>query len=166
MAQKEFKRIKGFSNNGVVWEGQKDFDQTYKTISIIDVVEKTGEGDDDFSIVKKVVLEETPIDEVVQADAQSVGVENIIKQVLRSGDTSLLPSDKGNPFVDIVDAPQNLMELKALGQQCEAKFKDLPEDLTKGMDMKSFVDSFTQEQFDAFVKALSDKVKGENDDGK
>lgn len=161
MAEKQVKRVKGFSNNGVEWKGKTDWDTTYKTISIVDVVEKTGEGEQDFSIVKKVLVEENPIVDVVQADAESVGVENIMRQIMRTGDASLFPADKGNPFVDVVDAPQSLMELKALGQQAEEKFNELPQDLTKGIDMKSFVDSFTQEQFDAFVKALSDKVKGD-----
>lgn len=160
MAEK-IKRVKGFSNNGAVWEGQKDFDQTYKHISIVDKVVKTGEGEHDFSIVKEVLVEETPIQEVVDADADSVGVYNIIKQVMRTGDSSLLPVDKGNPFVDAVGAPETLMELKALGQQAEDKFNALPQDLTKGIDMKSFVESFTQEQLDAFVKAVSEKVKGD-----
>lgn len=153
------KRIKGWSYNGqdipVV-----EFDKTYTQIAIVDKVVKTGEGENDFSIVKDVIVTEQPIDEVIQADAESVGVENIMKQVLRTGDTSLLPVDKGNPFVDVVDAPENLMELKKVGQEAEAKFNALPDDLTKGLDMKSFVESLTQEQFDAFIKAVSDKVKG------
>lgn len=156
------KRIKGFSNNGAVWEGQKDFDQTYKRITIVDSVEKIGE--DQYSVVKKVIEEEEPIADVIQADADSVGVYNIIKQVLRTGDQSLLPVDRGNPFVDAVGAPENLMELKALGQEAEKKFNDLPQDLVKGMDMKSFVENLTQDQFDAFVKAVSEKVKGDKAD--
>lgn len=158
------KRVKGFSNNGVVWEGQKDFDQTYKHITIVDKVVKTGEGENDFSIVKQVLVEETPIQEVIDADADSVGVHNIIKQVMRTGDSSLLPVDTGNPFVDAVGAPETLMELKEFGKKAEADFNGLPQELTKGIDMKSFVDSFTQEQFDAFVKAVSEREKGETKD--
>lgn len=163
MADKN-KRVKGFSNNGAVWEGQKDFDQTYKHITIVDKVVKTGEGDHDFSVVKEVIVDETPIQEVIDADANSVGVYNIIKQVLRTGDSSLLPVDKGNDFVDAVGAPESLMELKQMGQDAEKKFNELPNDLTKGFDMKAFVENFTQEQFDAFVKAVSEKAKGDKID--
>jgi hypothetical protein len=159
MAEKQ-KRIKGWSFNGESVPVGYDWDQCYETISIVDTVVKTGEGDQDFTIVKKVLVETQPIDEVVQVDASSVGIENIIKQVMRTGDTSLLPVDKGNPFVDVVGAPENLMELKAMGQAAEEKFNKLPEDLTKGMDMKAFVENLTQEQFDAFVKAMADKTAG------
>ena len=158
MEQKKEPRVKGFSNNGVVWEGQSNFDKTYKSIEIVDKVVKTGEGEHDFIVTKEVLVTETPIEDVVQADADSVGVYNIIKQVMRTGDTSLLPQDKGDCNVDLVGAPENLMEVKALGQNAEKAFASLPKELTKGMDMTAFVESFTQEQFDAFVKAIADRT--------
>ena len=153
-------RVKGFSNNGTVWEGQKDFDQDYIKISIVNYAVKTGEGDEDYVIKQKVIEERTPIKEVVQVDADSVGVYNIIKQVMRTGDTSLLPVDKGDCNVDMVGAPETLMEVKALGQEAEKKFGQLPKDLTKGLDMAAFVNSMTQEQFDSFIKAISDRSTG------
>ena len=160
MEQKKASRVKGFSNNGAVWEGQKDFDQDYISIEIVDYAEKTGQGENDFVIKKKVVETRTPIKEVVEADADSVGVYNIIKQVMRTGDTSLLPVDKGDCNVDMVGAPETLMEVKALGQNAEKIFDQLPKELTKGLDMKAFVDNLTQEQFDAFIKAISDRSTG------
>lgn len=143
-----------FAPNGVEHEGQKDFDTTYKSISIVDTVEKTGEGDRDFVIVKKVIVDETPIQKVIDADKDSVGVENIIKMVLRTGDTSLLPVDKGDCNVDLVGAPESLMELKEMGVQAEKAFAGLDPELTKGMDMAAFVNNMNQEQFDAFIAAV------------
>lgn len=163
MAQLQKPRVKGFSNNGVKWEGQKDFDQYYISIQIVDKVVKTGEGENDYVIQKDVIVTKTPIQEVVDADKDSVGVYNIIKQVIRTGDTSLLPVDKGDCNVDMVGAPETLMEVKALGADAEKKFAGLPKELTKGMDMKTFVESMTQEQFDAFIKAVSDRSTGKVD---
>lgn len=141
------------------YEGQKDFDEFYKEIKIVDVVKKTGEGENDFIIEKKVIEDFKPIKDVVEADRDSVGVENIIKQVLRTGDTSLLPVDKGNgELVDLVDAPESLMELKQMGVAAEKAFKSLPEEIVKGLDMASFVNSMNQEQFDAFMKAVVDRA--------
>lgn len=157
--KKQLKLNSPFCNDdNVQWEGQKDFDTTYKSIAIIDKVKKVGEGDQDFIIEKVVEVTETPIQEVIDADKESVGVYNIIKQVMRTGDTSLLPADKGDCNVDMVGAPETLMEVKAMGQAAEKKFGSLPEDLTKGMDMASFVNSLTQEQFDAFVKGIADRA--------
>ena len=115
-----------FCPNGATWEGQKDFDTEYVSIEIRDKVVRTGEGDNDFTIEKVVVETRTPIQEVIDADAQSVGVYNIIKQVMKTGDTSLLPADDGNCNVDMVGAPESLMDLKALGQKAERDFKALP----------------------------------------
>lgn len=153
-----------WSYNGQEFAPQTNWDTTYKSIQIVDKVVKTGEGDHDFVVVKDVLVEETPIKEVIEADFASVGIENIIKQVLRTGDTSLLPVDKGNDYVDVVGAPENLMELKAMGQKAEAKFNDLPDELTKGLDMKNFVESLTQDQFDAFIKAVAERTAGKVED--
>lgn len=136
------------------------WDTEYVNISIVDKVVRTGDGDDDFIIQKVVVEERQPIDEVVQADAESVGVYNIIKQVMRTGDTSLLPADDGKCQVDLVGAPENLMELKQLGVDAEKAFNGLPKELTKELDMASFVNSLTQEQFDAFVKGIAERAAG------
>ena len=64
--EKKVKRTNPFTSYGDTYEGQKDFDTTYKSIKIIDVVKKTGEGEDDFIIEKKVIVDETPIKDVVE----------------------------------------------------------------------------------------------------
>lgn len=144
--------------------GQADFDQEYESIEIYDKVVKVGEGDEDFVIVKDVKKTKRLIKDVVNADKDSVGVENIIKQVLRTGDTSLLPIDKGDCNVDLVGAPESLMDLKNLGVDAEKAYNSLPADLVKGLDMKTFVENLTQDQFDAFIKAFADRNKGDNKD--
>lgn len=135
--------------------GLDGFEEDYETIKIVDVVKMTGEGEKDFVIQKKVLVEKTKIQDVIDQDKDSVGVENIIKQVLRTGDTSLLPVDEGKCQVDLVGAPENLMEVKQMGVDAEKAFKGLPSELVEGMDMTSFVNSMSQEKFDQFIKALA-----------
>lgn len=154
MATEQKKRVKGFSNNGVKWSGQTDFDTDYISISIVDVVKKTGEGENDFIIEKKVVEEREPIADVVARDADQVGVYNIIKQVMRTGDTSLLPMDDGKCHVDLVDAPETLMEVKAMGQEASDKFGQLDPSLVKGRTLAEFVQSLTESEFNDFINAL------------
>lgn len=152
------KRNSPFVPGGAKVKLQTGFDTKYESIKIIDTIEKTGEGEEDYIIKKKVIREYQPIQDVIDQDKDSVGVDNIIKQVLRTGDTSLLPQDKGDCNVDLVGAPESLMDLKEMGANAEKSFKALPEELTKGMDMKSFVDSMTQEQFNAFIQATQDRL--------
>ena len=166
MAEKVKKLNSPFAPNGEEHPGQDGWDTTYKTIEIVDTVEKVGEGDKDFVIVKKVLVTETPIQEVIDADKDSVGVENIIKQVMRTGDTSLLPVDKGDCKVDLVGAPESLMELKQMGVDAEKAFKGLDPELTKGMDMAAFVNNMNQEQFDAFIAAVQARVSGKKEEVK
>lgn len=156
----EKKRIKGFSDNGYKPEIVLEYDTAYKTITIVDTVKKVGDGDDDFIIEKKVVEELRPIQEVIDADADSVGVYNIIKQVMRTGDMSLLPVDKGDCNVDMVGAPESLMELDQMGADAAKKFAGLDPELTKGLDMKNFVETLTQEQFNAFIDAVAARAAG------
>lgn len=144
--------------DGLKFEGQKDFDIDYKTIEIVDKVKRIGEGEDDYIIEKVVVESYKPIQEVIDADKESVGVYNIIKQVMRTGDTSLLPADDGKCNVDFTNAPEDLMQLKQMGIDAEKAFNSLPSDLVNGMDMQSFVNSMNQEQFDAFIKAVGDRM--------
>ena len=150
--------------------GLTGFEQDYETIKIVDVVKKTGEGEQDYVIQKKVLVEKTNIQDVIDQDKDSVGVENIIKQVLRTGDTSLLPVDDGKCNIDLVGAPENLMEVKQLGVDAEKAFKGLPAELVDGMDMTSFVNSMSQEKFDQFIKAVAARnekaAEKENGDGK
>lgn len=162
MAQ-QVKRVKGFSNNGVVWEGQKDFDQDYLSIEIVDYVEKTGEGENDYVIKKKVVETREPIADVVARDADQVGVYNIIKQVIRTGDTSLLPADDGKCHVDLVGAPETLMEVKAMGEDAAAKYAELDPALTKGRSLTEFIQNMSQEEFNSFIDAIKSRqeVKSE-----
>ena len=152
-----------FAPNGENWEGQKDFDTEYVSIEIRDRVKKTGNGEEDYIVEKVVVETRTPIQEVIDADAQSVGVNNIIKQVLKTGDTSLLPVDTGNCNVDMVGAPENLMEVKALGQNAEREFAALSPEITEGRDMVSFVENMSQEKFDSLMKAISDRANAQKE---
>lgn len=145
------------------YPGQTGFETHYKHIQIIDQVEKVGEGDKDF-IIKKVVVEDlTPIQEVIDVDANSVGVANIMKMFAQTGDEALLPRDDGSCHVDLVEAPENLMQLKQMGQDAQKKFVALDPGLTKGMDMAAFVNNLTQEQFDAFIKAATERAAGKNE---
>lgn len=152
-----------FAPNGESWEGQKHFDTEYVSIEIRDRVKKTGNGEEDYILEKVVVETRTPIQEVIDADAQSVGVNNIIKQVLKTGDTSLLPVDTGNCNVDMVGAPDSLMEVKALGQKAESAFASLPKEITENRDMISFVENMSQEKFDSLMKAISDRAAAQKE---
>lgn len=146
------------------WPGQKDFDKDYEKISILDKVIKTGEGEEDFIVKKIVVVEKQPIAEVVAVDADSVGVYNIMKSLAFQRDPGQFADSGSGEVVDMTGAPEDLMQLKQLGVDAEKAFAALPEDLTKGLDMASFVNSMSQEKFDEFVKAIQARADGKKEE--
>lgn len=166
MVEKKIKTTSPFFYNGVDAPSQDKFDTDYEAITILDKVEKNGEGDNDFVIVKSVQKDLTPIRDIIDADAESVGVYNIMKMVARTGDTSLLPVDKGDCNVDLTGAPEDLMQLKQMGVDAENAFNALPSDITEGQDITSFINNMSQEKFDALIQAIANrnmpKNEGEN----
>lgn len=159
----QLKRVKGFSSNGVKVISEKDFDQDYISIQIVDYVVKTGEGENDFVIKKKVVETREPIADVVARDADQVGVYNIIKQVMRTGDTSLLPMDDGKCQVDLVGAPETIMEVKQMGEDAANKYAGLDPELTKGRSLAEFIKNLSDSEFNSFIEAIKSRqeVKSE-----
>ena len=151
-------------------DGIKEFDQDYKSIKILDDVKEVGKddkGEPIYVVGKKVVEELIPIADVIAADAASVMTpEKIMRQFLQTGDASLLPADDGKCQVDLVGAPESLMEVKQFGENAQKKFESLPDELKGEMNMVEFVNSMSQEKFDAFiaaVKARAQKTEPESD---
>lgn len=143
--------------------GQGNFDQYYIDQEICKRAVPVDGTDGEYIIEEYIKESKRKISDVVEVDRSSVGVDNIIRQVLRTGDTSLLPVDKGNgELVDFTNAPSSLMELKQMGVDAENKFKSLPKELVEGLDMTSFINSMNQEKFDAFIKAVNDRLTKEN----
>lgn len=103
------KKFNGFTPrcDGFVQDSQ-DFDKYYINRKVVQVVKKTGEGETDFILEDKVIDEKILIDEVIQADADSCGVYNIINKVLKTGDESILNIDNSGQFADISAYPDNI----------------------------------------------------------
>lgn len=141
--------------NNIKW------DQYYIDRKLVDSVVKTGEGDNDFIIVKKVVEDRISIKDTIDAQADDVGLENILKKFSLTGDTSLLPAaaTDNNEIADFTQMPQDLIEAKNVFAAQEAAFKSLPEDLVKGRSFGDFMAHITQDEFNAWQTALKAKLE-------
>lgn len=146
-----------FAPNGVQHKKSDVGDPEYISIQILDVAKKVGEGDNDFVIDKKLVISKDPVQDVIDADKDKVGVYSVLKQFMRTGDQDLIPRDTGKCNVDLVGAPSSLIEVDQLGKESEKKFAKLPKELTGELDLQKFVETMSQEKFDAFVKAVADR---------
>ena len=141
------------------------WDEYYIDRVLKDKVVKTGDGDDDFTIVKVVVEDKRSIKETIEAQADDVGLENILKRYALTGDESILPQSvnaNGGDLVDMTQLPQDLIEADNFYKQQKAMFDSLPEEVTKGRSFTEFMTNFNQAEFNAYVAALAAAQAAQN----
>lgn len=142
------------------FEGQKDFDKYYIDRTVKQVVKKTGEGEDDFILVEKVIETKRDISKVINAQAGDVGIEAYLKNYELSGEP--IPDvNVGDEVQDFTNMPDSLAEAILLGEKSRKLYDSLPSELKGKMGIEEFVSSFTNEMFDAFIEKLFSKKEPE-----
>lgn len=137
-------------------------DKYYISRQLVDVAKKIGEGEEDFIIVKKVVETKQDIKEIIDSQADDVGLNNILKKFAITGDPGVLPENvttSGTEVIDYSSMPQDLIEA---GQYFDAKkkeFDSLPDDLKKGRSFTEFMSTFNQSEFDSYFNSLIEATK-------
>lgn len=165
MSKEVIKRFNPFRPFKHAIPGQDNFDTEYVDIELKDVVKKTGEGEDDFVIITKEILHRTPIDEVVSRDSGTCSIRAIMDQVLRTGDTSLIPvgMPKDGVINDVTGVPDNLLDLDNLNKEMAAKFEALPDELKKGRSFAEFCELINQDEFMQFIASIAPKKEAKKD---
>ena len=122
-------------------------------------VEKTGEGDTDF-VVKKRIIEKSRVNrqEFVNSFSDDVGIHNILKKVKLTGDDTLLKQRPDAPYFDATQFQTSRSDLVNAVNNGVKAFDELPDDVKKKMSMETFVNTFSQKDFDALVQAKVDAI--------
>lgn len=122
-------------------------------------VVKTGEGDKDF-VVKKRVVETSRLNrqDYINSFADEVGIKNILKKVQATGDETLLKQRPDGVFIDVTQFPDNRAGMYEAVKNGVEAFDNLPDDIKKKMSMEDFVNNFGQKEFDDYVKAKVDAI--------
>lgn len=143
------------------------WDEYYIDRKLVDSVVKTGEGDHDFIIVKKVIEDKTSIKELIASQADDVGLENILKKFAVTGDPGILPEavTDNNEIADFTQMPQDLIEAQNLFSAQEEAFKSLPEELVKGRSFGEFMAHINQDEFNVWQAALKAKLEPKKEEG-
>lgn len=143
------------------YEGQKDFDQTYKEVTIKKRVKKIGEGEEDFIIEEFEEVKEIPIKEVLAAQAEDVGIEAYMRPYDLAGQP--LPDVRvGDDVLDVSQFPEDPADVMKVGDQMMANFYGL-DPLLRG-DAKTpeeFLNSITDEKLKAYYEAKLNAGKKE-----
>lgn len=148
------------------YEGQKDFDQTYKEVIIKKRVKKIGDGDEDFIIEEYEEVKETPIKEVLAAQVDSVGIEAYMKPYIMAGQD--LPgvevSDKVQDFTQFPEDPADAMKI---GDGMMKAFNSLDPALRgEAKNVEQFLNGLSQEKIDAYIASKLNVEKEEVKDDK
>lgn len=149
------------------YEGQKDFDSTYKEITIKRRVKRIGDGDEDFIIEEYEDVKETPIREIIDAQVDDVGIEAYMKPYLLAGVD--LPDVKvSGEIQDFTQFPEESVYGIEVGDMMCSVWNNMDPEL-KG-DCKSveeFLSSITDERLKAYyaskLNVNVEKGKEEND---
>lgn len=153
---------------------QKDFDKYYEEVEVKTVFKKTGQLDDDGNELgvpeDKIVIKKIDIQELINSQKDSVGVEAYIKNLMAQGVdmndmSTIVDNDK---VVDYSNMPDTLAEVMTAGDKAKAAFANLDPAL-KGehTTIEGFLNGLTQEKIDAYItgriEALTANTKKEGE---
>lgn len=144
--------------------GVKGFDKYYVSYEEKKIVEKIGEGESDYVVKTKFIAHKEDIRALINSQADKVGVNNLVKRVLMTGDTSIIPAvniDKEAKIVDITNTPASLLDADITAKESVAYYDSLPDSLKKGRTYAEFMSSITSEEFNQFLASIAPKKEGE-----
>ena len=148
------------------FEGQKDFDKFYIDRVVKQVVKRTGDGEDDFILVDKVIETKRDIAKEIHAQAGEAGIDAYLKNFEMAG---ISPIDSfggvSDEIIDETQMPQTLADAQLLAKRTGDLFASLPREVVGRMTYEEFISSFTQEKFDEYIRSLTPPVKEEEKEG-
>lgn len=160
------------------YEGKKDFDKYYLDVEEKIVFKDTGEVDletgDKLGVSEsKLVIKKIDIQERLNAEAKTVGVDAYVKALALQGeDISSYATEVGDKVQDFSNMPETLAETLTMGDKAKEAFAKLDPAL-KGnhTTLEGFLNSLTQESIDNFIKGrvaalVPEKEKAEESENK
>lgn len=126
---------------------------------VVDCVIKYGDHPEEFRIYK-VIKEVSRSNRRAELNKykSDVGCVNIIKKLARQGiDAGDGRYTAPEGFVDATQLPQDLADMVQLSKEIDPKtsaiWKSIPEEMKKGMDLKTFAEKFNPGMVEEYVKA-------------
>lgn len=156
-----------FIRSNVKTVPQANWDEFYIDYEIKQVVKKVGDGEEDFIVEDKVIEHKRDIVQEINAQADQVGVYNLMKRVALTGDTSLYPEPMPKTGVtsDYTGVPDNLLDADLMAKERLAQFNALPDSLKKGRTFEEFMSTFSQDEFNIWLESMKPQEK-KGDDNK
>lgn len=151
---------------------QSNFDKYYIDRQIITVFKATGQKDDDGCELgvaeQKVIDKKIDVDEFIESQRDSVGVEAYIRALTNQGENiddynTVVDPENINDFSEM---PDSLAEVMLAGDRAKAAFANMDPALKGGhTTIEGFLNSLSQDSIDAYIKgrieALTPKKEGD-----
>lgn len=139
-----------------------EFDKEIKKYKLVPVAVPLKEGSEECSIAYKVVEDVTlDIQEFIDSQSDDVGIQNILKKVAMTGDTSLynqtgrkgLPVDETGKEVinDLTNFPTSINEAVELAKAANSEFAKIDKELTQNKSIGQFLDGLDPATIEAYL---------------
>ena len=148
------------------YEGQTDFDTTYKEITIKQRVKKVGEGENDFIIEEYEEVKEFPIQEVIDAQKDEVGIEAYLRPYTIAG-VEPPAVEVSERVQDFTKFPDDSADAIKIGDQMMKEFYKLDPALRgNAKSPEEFLNNLTTERLTNWLKSKVNVEKGDKENGK
>lgn len=147
---------------------KKDFDKYYDDVSIKEVYRSAGidaDGVEYGVLERKLVIKKIDIAELINSQADTVGVAAYMKALALQGDSvdnyaTVVDENKINDFSQM---PDNLADTMMLGDKAKEAFENLDPALRGNhTTIEGFLNSLSQESIDAYIKGKVDAAFPKN----
>ena len=142
----------------------KVFETKREEYVLIPEAKQVGDDPENIVIEYKPVLKETiDIQDYINSFADEVGIQNILRKLSLSGDTSILnqtgreplnPNGGLEPVQDYSNVPKSKTEAFNAVVAGVNAFDTLPDELKGKLSLTQFVELFGQEEFDKYIAGV------------
>ena len=152
--------------DGLVFAAKDYTEDDYAIVKVGKKVNQLSDDVHDFDVIDSVEI----TDVVKRADyinqfADDVGILNVLKKVVKTGDYELLKQANPGVGFDLTNMPDNWIDALGLKDKAMQSYNKLPEELRKGLSVEDFMSlsmDAVGKKIDDYIATLN-KDKGGND---
>lgn len=151
--------------DGVKYEGQKFDKVDYAKCTIVQRVNRLSKSDDTaFDVITDIQINDiVPLQDYINQFAEDVGILNVLKKVVKTGDVGLINQCEPGYF-DLTNMPEDFLEARKMYDAAMSAYDKLPDDLKNGLSAEQFANLTSdnlQKSLDDYIAKVTQPVKEE-----
>lgn len=149
--------------------GQNNFEEYYIDRELIYVPQPVEGSDEEYILIPKIKETKRSIKEVIDSQADDVGLDNALRKFALTGDPSVLPGpvQANDNILDLTSLPEDSADYFKYIHGLASSFEALPVELRKDLTMEEFTKKVINGEInvDAYFESIKLKEKTEEKDG-